>query len=458
MGTPDKTNLANPEGSGDDALGFYSVERRERQRKLRRKVGRLAETETPLFDSLAAVPDELADLCMLEGVADLRRQKVFVRKHKISNPYFRTCLPGPGGTAMVAGRKCIHFSGYDYLGLAQDVRVREAAKAAVDAYGPTVSASRIASGDNALHRELEAEIAGFLGTEDSIVFISGYGTNVTTIEHLFGPGDLILCDAFAHNSLFAGCEASGATFMRFAHNDPAAAERLLARHRLNFRRTLIVIEGVYSMEGSIPDLPRFVEIKTRYKSLLMVDEAHSIGTMGKEGRGIGEHCGVAPGAIDLWMGTLSKAFASAGGFIAGAHDVIDYLHYTAPGFIFSVGLSPADTGAALAAVRLSQAEPWRREKLAENAERLRAAFRARGWNIGGSRESPVVPLIVGNSLTCLHLAEALYQAGVNVHPILYPGVPENQTRLRFFVSASHSAEQIDRTVDALAAALAAVGT
>ncbi|MGE4528339.1 MAG: aminotransferase class I/II-fold pyridoxal phosphate-dependent enzyme [Rhodospirillaceae bacterium] len=438
---------------GGDALGFYSAERRERQRKLRRKVQRGVEEETQIFGSLAAVPDALTDLCAHEGVADLRRQKLFLQRYKIDNPYFRSCLPGPGGTAEVGGRQCAHFSGYDYLGLAQDARVREAAKAAVDAYGPTVSASRIASGDNALHRELEAAIAGFLGVEDSIVFISGYGTNVTTLEHLFGPGDLILCDAFAHNSLFSGCEASGATFMRFPHNDADAAERLLARHRLAYRRALIVIEGVYSMEGSIPDLPRFAALKAAYKALLMADEAHSLGTLGRQGRGIGEHWGMAPGEIDLWMGTLSKAFASAGGFIAGPHDFVDYLRYTAPGFIFSVGLSPADCGAALAAVRISQAEPWRREKLAENAERLRAAFRARGWNIGLSRESPVVPLIVGNSLDCLRLSGALYEAGVNVHPILYPGVPENQTRLRFFVSASHTAEQIDRTVEALAAAL-----
>ena len=204
------------------------------------------------------------------------------------------------------------------------------------------------------------------------------------------------------------------------------------------------------MDGDIPYLPQFIELKQRYKSMLMVDEAHSIGVLGESGRGIGEFYHVDRTQVDLWMGTLSKSFASSGGYIAGSRILIDYLKYTAPGFVYSVGLSPANTAAALEALKILQAEPERVSTLRERSQYFLVKVQAQGWDTGRSKDSPIIPIIVGESLLSGQLAHALFQKGINARPQIYPSVPEKAARLRFFISSMHTEAQIDRTIEALA--------
>jgi 7-keto-8-aminopelargonate synthetase-like enzyme len=257
-------------------------------------------------------------------------------------------------------------------------------------------------------------------------------------------------DALSHNSIMQGAILSGARRRPFPHNDWRALEKILSEIRHEYRRVLIVVEGVYSMDGDYPDLPRFVEIKKRHKCYMMVDEAHSIGTMGLHGRGMSEHFGINPREVDLWMGTLSKSFGSCGGYIAAQQEIVEFLKYTAPGFVYSVGLSPANTAAALASLELLQDEPERVARLAENARLFLRLAKDAGLNTGMSNNTPVVPVITGNSEHALRLSHQLRERGVNVQPILYPAVEERAARLRFFITSTHTPEQIRRTVRATA--------
>ena len=375
----------------------------------------------------------------------------------IDNPYFRVHEGAGSNSGIAKGRELITFSRYNYLGMSGDPVVSQAAKAAIDRYGTSVSASRIASGERPLHREIEKEIAQLIGTEDSLVFVSGHATNVTVIGHLFGKPDLIVHDALIHNSILQGCQLSQATYFSFPHNNWQALDMILRKVRPRFRRALVVIEGLYSMDGNIPDLPEFIKIKKRHGTFLMVDEAHSLGILGKRGRGISEHFGINPADVELWMGTLSKSFASCGGYIAGSRALIEYLKYTAPGFVYSVGMSPPNVAAALAAIRLMIKAPERVTRLHELSGLFLRLARERGLNIGAvSSDSPVVPVIVGDSLKSLSLSQALLRQGIDVLPMIYPAVPDNSARLRFFVNCIHTPEQIRFTLDVVASELAAL--
>ena len=212
-------------------------------------------------------------------------------------------------------------------------------------------------------------------------------------------------------------------------------DRLLQDLRGDYRRVLIAIEGTYSMDGDIPDLPRFIEVKQRHKAFLMVDEAHSAGVLGEHGRGIGEYWHVNPHDVDLWMGTLSKSFGSCGGYIAGNKAVVEYLKYTAPGFVYSVGISPSNAAAALASIRVLAREPDRVARLHERAELFLSLAKKQGLNTGMSKDTPVIPIILGDSIRCLQLSQALARRGINVQPIVHPAVEEQAARLRFFITS-----------------------
>ena len=376
----------------------------------------------------------------------------------IDNPYFREQEGAHANGALAAGQEpVITFSMYNYLGMSRDPVVSQAAKEAIERYGTSVSASRIASGERPLHREIEREIADLIGTEDSIVFVSGHATNVTTIGHLFGKLDLIVHDALIHNSVLQGCQLSQATHLSFPHNNWQALDNILRESRPHFRRALVVIEGVYSMDGDIPDLPAFIKVKKKHGAFLMVDEAHSIGVLGKKGRGIGEHFGINPADVELWMGTLSKSFASCGGYIAGSGALIEYLKYTAPGFVYSVGMSPPNAAAALAAIRLLRKEPKRVTRLHELSGIFLKLAREKGLNTGASSgNSPVIPVIVGDSIKAIRLSQALLRKGIDALPMIYPAVPDNSARLRFFVNYTHTPEQIRYTLDVVALELEAL--
>jgi len=351
---------------------------------------------------------------------------------------------------IIRGKEYINFSCYNYVNMSGNPEVTRAAQEACAKYGTSVAASRLVSGEKPIHRELEREISKFLGTEDTIVMVGGHSTNESVIGHLLNEDDLILMDALSHNSIVQGAKLSGARRRPFPHNDYEAADWILKKHRGEYRRVMILAEGVYSMDGDYPDLPKLIEIKKRHKTLLMIDEAHSLGVLGKTGRGIGEHFGVDRADVDLWMCTLSKTFASCGGYISGSKTLVEYLKFTVPGFVFSVGISPANTAAALAALRLLEKEPWRVDKLRANSALFLKLAKERGLDTGMSKDSAVVPVIVGNSVQSLYLSKLLYDRGINVQPIVHPAVEEKAARLRFFITSAHTPEQIEYTVDAVA--------
>ncbi len=413
-------------------------------------------TSNPTMET-EEIPLEYYNFDLYPEYLQLQKQLADINSTGIGNPFFIPQERINNNTTVIGGRELVNYATYNYLGMCGDPFVSNAAKEAINHYGTSVSASRLLSGEKPLHQELEREIADFIGVEDSILYVGGHATNVTTISHLFGQNDLILHDSLSHNSIFQGCLLSGATIIAFPHNDWEALDRLLRDRRHRYKRVLIAIEGVYSTDGDIPDLPKFIEIKKHYKTFLMVDEAHSIGTIGKHGRGISEYFGINPNNVDLWMGTLSKSFASCGGYIAGSKALVEYLKYTSPGFVYSVGISPPDTASVLAAIKLLKREPERVARLQEMSRLFLESARERGLNTGMSKDSPVIPIIVGESIKSVMLSQNLFKRGINVPFMFYPSVPQNAARLRFFITCNHTEEQIRFTIDALAEELSLMG-
>lgn len=384
----------------------------------------------------------------------LMEQERIFKTLSMNNPYFNPHQGVSDHITRIEGKDFINYSGYNYLGLSGHPEVSGAAKAAIDQYGTSVSASRIVSGEIPLHRELEQILAEIHGTEDALALVSGYSTNVAVISHLFGPHDLLIHDSLIHNSIITGCKLSGARRMTFPHNDWEALDKILTDERRAYQRILIIIEGVYSMDGDIPDLPRFIELKKNHKCLLMVDEAHAAGIIGPRGFGSHDHFGIDAAEVDIWMGTLSKAFASCGGYICGSRALIENLKYNAAGAVlFSVGISPPNTAAALASARILKREPERAARLRARSALFLHQAKEQGLDTGLANGTGVVSIILGDSVLCLKLSQKLYEAGINVHPIMYPAVPESAARLRFFITSNLSAEEVIYTVNTLAQAL-----
>lgn len=376
-------------------------------------------------------------------------QKKIFSQANIELPYFRPLNGVATNSTNIAGKECINFASYNYLNLSGHPDVNQAAIAAIHAYGTSVAASRIVSGQIPLHQQLEKSIADLLGAEDALVFVSGHATNVTTIGHLFGANDLIIYDSLSHNSIVQGALLSGAKRLHFPHNDYQYLENILAHQRLKFERVLIVTEALFSMDGDIAPLLELLTIKKKYKAFLMLDEAHSIGVLGKKGFGIREYFNIDANEVDIWMGTLSKTLAGCGGYIAGSHELIEHLRYCAPGFIFSVGLSPALAAASIAAIEILKKEPERVAKLQKNSQLFLKLCIENGLNTANSLGFGIIPIILGNSITVVKLANALYEKGIQAQPIIYPAVTKSLARLRFFMSCAHTEEQIDTTVKIL---------
>jgi len=373
----------------------------------------------------------------------------------LENPFLWANEQVQGRTARVRGRDVVSFTSFDYLGLACHPDVKRAAKEAIDRFGCSASASRMVGGNNTLLDELDAELAAFLGTERAVVFPCGYGTNASVLGHLFGAGDLILYDELAHNSIMQGAGASKAGKRSFRHNDHEQLDGLLRDLRPQYRRVVVAVEGVYSMDGDYPDLPRFIEVKRRHDALLYVDEAHSLGTMGPEGRGICDFFGVDPADGDLWMGTISKALGAGGGYLAGGERLIRYLGFTTPAFVFSTACSPPNAAAALEGLRVIRREPWRVTRLRERSELFLKLARDCDFDTGSSGDTPVIPVIVGSSARAMQVSQLLMERGINARPILYPAVRESAARVRFFLTAEHTEEQIVQAVEALEEVMAA---
>ncbi|MFL1464367.1 aminotransferase class I/II-fold pyridoxal phosphate-dependent enzyme [Roseococcus sp. DSY-14] len=407
-----------------------------------------------LVQAATASPRDFATLPQMRVMEELRRQ---AEARGIPNPFFQPHEAVAGPRTVVAGREMLNFASYNYLDLNGDPRVNAAAAEAMARHGTSASASRMVSGERPVHAALEAALAANYEAEAALAMVSGHATNVTVIGHLMGPEDLVVHDQLAHNSITEGVRLSGARRLAFAHNDAAAAERALAGARGRARRALVVIEGHYSMDGTVPDLAAFRDLARRHEAWLMVDEAHGLGCLGPTGRGVFEAQGVAPEAADIWMGTLSKTLAGAGGYVAGRRALVDWLRHTAPGFVYSVGLPPPIAAAAGCALALMRAEPWRVERLQANTARFRAALQAAGFDTGGSSGGSIVPVLLGDSLRAAQVAAGLARRGVNAQPIGFPVVPEGLARIRFFLSCAHQPAMLDAAVAALAEAAREAG-
>lgn len=354
-----------------------------------------------------------------------------------------------GARVMRGGRPCIMLSSYDYLGLIGDARLAAAASDAVARFGTGTGGVRLLTGSTLLHRDLEHAIAGFLGTEAALAFGSGYMANMGVISALFGPGDRVIVDARAHRSLQDGCRLSGADIEAFAHNDLDDLRRRL-RMRPADGRTLIVAEGVYSMDGDICPLPGLVALKREFGAFLMVDEAHSLGVLGPSGRGVTEHFGMARDVVDVTTGSLSKAIPANGGFVAGRRDLVIFLQHSAAPFFFSAALCPAATAAATTAIGILAAEPERIARQHANGIRLREGLRELGFDTGLS-ESPLVPVILGSDEDAYRLARDLLDEGVVVSAVIFPAVARGAARLRLCATAAHSDLDIHIALRAFAA-------
>ncbi len=387
------------------------------------------------------------------GYQQLRVQKAVAEKAGITSPYFQPHDGVARDVTHIHGREMLNFSTYNYLNLCGDGRVNQAAIDAIATYGTSASASRVVSGERPVQRQLEQALAELIGAEAAVVYVSGHATNVTTIGHLFGPRDLILHDQLIHNSALVGALLSRAHRRAFGHNNWQEVEAYLAENRHQFERVLVVVEGIYSMDGDIAPVDRFVEIRNKYKALLMVDEAHSMGVLGATGAGVREHFGLQASDVDIWMGTLSKSFASAGGYIAGSRALVEYLKFTCPGFVYSVGIAPPLAAASLEAIRVMQAEPERVQALHENGLYFREKAKAAGLNVGLSDGYCVVPVILGSSVKAALVSNRLFEKGINVQPIIHPAVEEKAARLRFFISSVHRKEQMDTTIAAVVDAI-----
>ena len=429
-----------------DKLIQQALERRLRQ------VERSSTAEAPIAVSAKVVntPEQHYQFHLHPGYQQIRIMNDGAARMGIGNPFFKLHEGIAGASTRIDGQEYINYASYNYLALSGHPATNEAAKLAIDQYGTSVSASRLVSGERPIHRELEQAIAKVYDVEDAIVLVSGHATNVTSIGYLFGPKDLILHDELVHNSILQGITLSGAKRLPFPHNDSATLDAILTEQRPYFERVLIVIEGIYSMDGDYPDLPLFVDIKNKHKVFLMVDEAHSFGVMGKTGLGIRQHFNLKGNDVDIWMGTLSKALAGCGGYIAGGMALVENLKFLAPGFLYSVGMSPMVAAASLAAIKTLQREPERVTALQERGRLFLEQAQAIGIDTGPSKGLAIIPAITGSSIKAVRLSTALFERGINAQPILYPAVSEKSARLRFFISCEHTEAQIKKTIQVLA--------
>ncbi len=355
-------------------------------------------------------------------------------------PYFTPIQEVKGNKVKVEGKEMIMVGSNNYLGLINHPRVMKAAKEAVDRYGVATCGSRFLNGTLDIHIELEKKLAEFMKKEAALAFSTGFQTNQGIISTLIGKGDSIITDKMVHASIIDACRLTYGQVHRFKHNDMADLENTLSSLDKDAGK-LIVVDGVFSMEGDLINLPKVVELSKKYSAKIMVDDAHGIGVMGKNGRGTCEHFGVEDD-IDLVMGTFSKSIASLGGFVAGDAKVISYIKHFARALIFSASITPASVATAIATVDIIQTEPERREKLWKITKKMKSGFQALGYNTGPT-ETPIIPVMVGNDETAFMLWRSLREDGIFTNPVIYPAVPKGQSLIRTSYSATHTEQELD---------------
>jgi 8-amino-7-oxononanoate synthase len=384
-----------------------------------------------------------------------RREQLELAKSADMLPYFRLLTSQAGPVVEMEGRETLMLGSNNYLGLTGDERVKAAAREALDRFGTALTGSRLLNGTIPLHIELERELAEWMGAEEALVFTTGYQANVGCIGTILGPGDTAIVDSGDHASILDGCRLSGAKLRPFRHNRVDKLEKMLERAAGDGGGALVIVDGVFSMEGDICNLPPVVELARRHGARLMVDEAHGVGAIGARGAGACELFGLED-EVDLRMGTFSKSFASCGGFIAGPAEVIEYLRIAARAFLFSAAAVPAAVGAALGALRIIRDEgPDLTAKLLDNAAYLHRGLSELGLRVveptempDGSRAlTPIVPVIVGDDMLAVTLWKALYDAGVYTNVALHPAVPPAGALLRTSLMATHEREHLDRALE-----------
>lgn len=359
-----------------------------------------------------------------------------------------------GARVIVNGREMGMYASYSYLGLVGHARINAAAKDAVDRFGTGTHGVRSLAGTLTIHRELEDTIAQFKGAEAAVTYTSGYVTNLTVVSTLLGRNDYVISDKLNHASIVDGCLMSGAKFLRFKHNDMKALEDRLKQVPSGSAK-LVVADSVFSMDGDIIDFPTMVKLCRKYDAWLMIDEAHSVGVLGKTGRGIEEHFGLE-GSIDVKMGTLSKTIPSVGGYVAGSKELVNYLRHASRAYIFSAALPPAQAAAAKASFEVILDEPWRVEKLNANTKQFIEGLQARGFDTLYT-ETAIVPVLCGDDESAYAMTREAHHNDTFVLPVVSPAVPPGLARLRATITAAHETDEIEQAMNVIESAGKKIG-
>jgi len=359
-------------------------------------------------------------------------------------PYFTPIQEVWGNKVKVRNKEMVMVGSNNYLGLLDHPKVKKAAQAAIDRYGVATCGSRFLNGTLDIHVELENRLAAFMKKEAALTFSTGFQTNQGIISTLIGKGDAVITDRMDHASIIDACRLSFGDIYKFKHNDMADLERILSSLSLD-QGKLIVVDGVFSMEGDVADLPGIIKLAKKYQSRIMVDDAHGLGVMGANGRGTCEHFGVED-KVDVVMGTFSKSFASLGGFVAANKKVVSYIKHSARALIFSASITPASVATVLATLDIIETEPDRRARLWEITNKMKSSFQAMGYNTGPSA-TPIIPLMIFDDEKAFMLWRSLREHGIFANPVIYPAVPQGQSLIRTSYSATHSDEELDYVLE-----------
>lgn len=359
-------------------------------------------------------------------------------------PYFRAIESDQDTVVIMNGKKVLMFGSNSYLGLTNHPRIKEAAKNAIDKYGTGCAGSRFLNGTLDIHIELEEKLATFVGKDEALCYSTGFQVNLGVVSVLAGRNDYILLDELDHASLIEGSRLSFSKVLKFAHNDMVSLEKKLQSCESDAVK-VIVVDGIFSMEGDIVKLPEVVALAEKYNAEIMIDDAHSLGVIGQNGSGTASHFGLTD-KVDLIMGTFSKSFASLGGFIAADKEVINFIKHNSRSLIFSASMTPASVATVLEAVDIINEEPERIERLWENTNYALKGFKSLGFNTGKS-ESPIIPLFIGDDIKALTLTKILLEDGVFINPVVSPAVPKEDSLIRYSLMATHTKEQIDISIE-----------
>jgi len=369
-------------------------------------------------------------------------------------PYFRPIESDQDTTVSIQGKKVLMFGSNSYLGLTNHPRLKEAAISAIRKYGTGCAGSRFLNGTLDIHLELEDRLAKLVGKESALVYATGFSVNAGVVSCITGREDYLIFDEFDHASIIEGKRLSFSKQLKYRHNDMDSLEKLLQKCEPD-KVKVIVVDGVFSMEGDVTNLPKIIELSKKYNTSVMVDEAHSLGVFGKTGAGVCEHFGVKDD-VDLIMGTFSKSLGTIGGFIAADEGIINYLKHNSRTLIFSASITPASTACVIEALNVIQDEPWRQVKLWENTHHAKQAFMAAGFETGTS-ETPIIPLYIRDNTKTFMMTRMLMDDGVFVNPVVSPAVRSEDTLIRYSLMATHTADQIDESVEKITKAAKALG-